>query len=671
MNRRTIFLPLILLSACQTNPYPTQGVITVDKPLTAKEVLPAYSVGVPDVLYFTEGQESTYPIELRVPAPGQAVISAAGLPEGAVLDSQSGKIRWTPGFQAANDSNNLARKQRSYEVTLSLRSSEDPITNVRRTIVLVVHDSPRNFKLNGAVQWTVNENEKATSPYVIESEDFPQGPFEVIAEGLPSWAKIERDATQPTLFSVVVSPEGDVAKTRGREWENWPRFDIILHILTPDRGDYRNSLAIYVQDVRQKPLVVSSSKVQSGRSVSVPLVAFDPNLEIRPKLTLTKTPLNLPGVQFLTDPGTAPYTSTAELRVVDLPPSYLGTKLDFTVTACVYQRTMQDLDLCTERTLTVQVKESTLAPPVISRVNWPLGKTVYAKQGQSTFVPMTITDPMGGSTEPTVTISPSNLASQIHWKNGELEIKTTSTGILTFRLDVLSNVTQLKTSEGFVLESFASTRPQTLLAALTKKDPESIAVQKALTQVDWIDPEFQILDSRVLADRKALVVTSEVLANEESYRSIWQAWSSVSTLVISAPNVADVGGPLKGWLEDSLAYFDKSWTQLGLPPIQQVNLRFYASTKQLALAGAVNLKGTFTPHSKDPMTFALYPLGSNCSPIIMAEVQGKLPIPLALECVKKNQKLILLGFEWGDLQFSGAQDEAAATKWLRKMWETE
>src|SRR5262249_55903195 len=75
---------LVALGGCTSNPYPGDGQYFTNKP-TTNSVLPPYGLDVDDVVEMREGVQKDIPIKGWVPAPGKALITVDGLPNGATF----------------------------------------------------------------------------------------------------------------------------------------------------------------------------------------------------------------------------------------------------------------------------------------------------------------------------------------------------------------------------------------------------------------------------------------------------------------------------------------------------------------------------------------------------------------------------------------------------------
>lgn len=276
-------LVVILAIGCNSNPYPDRGLYFQQKLDPPKEEKP-YGLQVDNVINFDEGIESEFFVKGWVQG-DKAIITFDGLPSAAHFDESTGRVTWKPSMDAANDPNDPMVIERSYEVRVSLRGAQDPDRSLRlqQPILLIVKDRPQKFEIVGLPSYDdLREGQTYNIALQVIDEDFPSGPFDIAADGLPRGAVISRVPGDPTKIMVTFRPSYDfvTADDTGLKVVPW-----MLHI-SDRRHQIDQNIQWSVHDVRLLPKIISPRQVkQGGSEINFSIRVEDPNGEVVPELT--------------------------------------------------------------------------------------------------------------------------------------------------------------------------------------------------------------------------------------------------------------------------------------------------------------------------------------------------------------------------------------------------
>lgn len=255
----------IAVMGCKSNPYPAEGEY-FQTPIIERPVLPPYSLDVPTTVDFTENFKGSFEIKALVPAPFVPEVTVENLPRGAVHDKVNSKVEWTPDFTQGNNPNDPTMNTMVYKIRVTLRGSGDSVTAISREVALIVRDAPRPLTLKSfSPNMSGKEGEELKHEVVVEDTDYPQGPFQISLDGLPSDVIIERgaDTSRVTLkytpgFRVVTS-SGTASWFTDYKHINWS-----VTVTNPRGATLKVPVSWSIADARQPVRIVAPTLIDRG-----------------------------------------------------------------------------------------------------------------------------------------------------------------------------------------------------------------------------------------------------------------------------------------------------------------------------------------------------------------------------------------------------------------------
>jgi hypothetical protein len=643
----------LLTTACSRDPsYPP---LQQNHPAEQEHTDPAFSLDVPDVIEWKEGEAQTVELNARVPEPGHALLTAAGLPPDASFDAKTGKVIWTPGFDAADDPKDPTQVSKTFPVKFTIRSDRDQVSFVTRTVYFLVHNVARNFSLDvsgSSSGYTLTENRDFTLTVNVKSEDFPSGPFNFLPEGLPSGAQIVKvSATQyqikyhPSLSEVTSADRSDFSCNCFSK-----DFKINLSASNP-RGEITqvNSLTLTVRDDRQAPAISGPSQVVQGTNGIFAVSAIDPNGESTPSLKITKDP----GVGYIAaHESPTNLQNTLQVEWKGVPQNLQGTIQDFNLQSCV--PAARNGTKCANYVVHVQVSGAANQPPALDRAQWPSGKQMYALANQAFKIRLPVRDPSNPAAPPTVRLKSSVASDSLNYSNGEFSFTGRSTGLRTLEINVTAS-NGLAVSETFSLEVLPSTWTQHLVAVETAQSNE------AAKNVDLFKPAEAVnlpqAGDHALVYRAVLIAGSEALMNPANRDVVEKAAGKIDEVVIASPKAGDFTGALATELQGlGLSFVPVTGLATDFEMVPAPNSGLTPSFV------TVHLTGKLTTASVNVTEPVLAP-SSKCQAIMNYRKAGVADVTAAVLCPRaQGGNILVSGFEWGDLD-----SNLAARQWISKL----
>ena len=695
-----IILSLLFFVSCKENPYPEEGNITEIEPLGT--VRPdVYSI-VPEHfrMLFPEGRKSEYDIKFVVPS-GEPVITFEGLPQKADYDKSSGKLIWHPDFQAANG-NDPHIQSKTYDVLIKLSSSSDPITEIRRRISLEVTNTPRSFSLRrfSQIHRVIAEGKSMTLLLVVENEDFPQGPFKVEVEDFLPGVKITEEQDKKS-FQVAYTPDHNVVKLNQRNGKIrcekgnrcYKRFKPIFTVTAPDgRTKKQGGITIDVHDERLPFLYGMSSKIEldAPRGGTFYFSAYDQNLETRPWVSVAKRPrFGKFKAVSLSNEGSH-YGSSLKIDWRELPLAEAGRTHTLLIKVCI-NRTTSMQAYCRNKELKVKITEYLSRAPSIDRAEWKAEEIKYLPF--NTHKSFDVYFQIGNQTVSNVKILPEKISEMVStsspykYRPGQVNIHAKTPGLHQFQLEVVSD-TGDKRTENFVFEVFPQSRSESIYWGDSSQEP-SLSYYRSLTGANYYSPLFLPNTTREMLYRNKIILAGEIL-NVLKNINVMRELMKLSGEILNAPTSPTVmpTSSVHNFLDDILSgekhfkrifiaapnlenlpeNFKERLESMGVflePRLQNVTGWHIIPTGLSRLKRPkkrVLLKGTFSSASLKPTPLKLSLAAGVCKPLIVLH-KGRDEYYASVECpLEENRKLILSGFEWGDLKFSPEEQE------LSKIW---
>jgi hypothetical protein len=650
---------------CNADPNPKTGVLT-EKQAERRVVEAPFSVSIPEWVEFSEGKTSKFQFEAKVPAPGVAQVRLEGLPAGATFDPKALKIEWTPDARAGNDPAVPSLGYRTYRVQVFVTSSLDPVSSLERAVTFFVRDTPGDLKVvSQEPRPSLPENQTTYLTYTVESADYPQGPFVLIARGFPFMPQIEADKRDPSRFTVSYAPSLQ-AVTQTSYWD--PPTDKTVNgefVAFAPNGKMSVLPVVWtIKDSPQRPVIYVPTYVTDGPNVSFSFAVEDLNGEAAPTVDWeTPPPFGKAVIESATSPS---HFQTGVVRWTEIPKNQLGKSVTLSLRACVRREAQ-----CKTERIQVEIAKPVHLAPMIDRANWEIGFTKYVRTGEKIQIDLPITaQPIFGETEsaPTVEISGAG-ASAVSWTDGVLTLSPRAAGQTEFTLNATSKH-GLKASETFVFDALAENWGSVLVMGSSETSPETVynlELARGLVGKNQV-PQFvnirqQNLDDRMLALRTTILAGTEVLNDYYARREFQAVAPKIKNVIILSPLIANVLSYLG---DDYYAWglsVDTRWRSSG-PALASVTL---AVTPEAGVTGPT-LKtspgGKLTYESESPALLELSS-SSQCTRTLVLTKPGLTPEPLmAVNCPRSNGGVaVLSGLEWGDLEWAQG-DKALPASWL-------
>jgi hypothetical protein len=662
-------LLLVLTVGCKKDPYPNSGVITTIAPQTPAEVRPAISADIPDNVDFKEGSETSITLRAVVPSPGKPVITIEKLPVGANFDGEKFTLTWTPDYFAGNVSNDPTQKVRIYPVVVWIRSSEDEVQAVRKTLNLVVYDVPRAINVPSSASFNVTENEPASYTFSIDNPDYASGPFDVSLSDFPANSNLVKISS--TDYRIDFTPDYQhVNVNRDRSCSGsgpCREYNSRILVLNPAGHKFEKKVTIKVIDKRVAPKAVAVDHIEQGLDVSFQVGGYDLNSEVTPTIEMTSiTPTS---GRFVIDMSqdTATYSSVARITWTDLPPALNGSTQIFNFKVCALDTNARSRN-CVNKTVQIDIRVRERLAPVINRATWTIGDMKYLNFKQAVDYKVNIYDAQDRSAKTTVEIFPESIRSNVTWNRDVLSVRFDKTGIFQFNVTATSQY-GVRSIEGFVVEVFPENRGTVLLLSDSSRDKEVQFYRKHFKGLEVVNPFLQELGTRLLSGRDTVVVGTSVLADPESKPMVQQAVNSIKNVVIASPMIKNLPDALYKQITDEfkIAVVARYLDIPGAPALKDMS--FVTRYDFEVPKAPVYLTQSSSVESISPMIFSTGVDTNNCDDVLeIADALKLNRFKVGVICDRPGSgRLALLGTEWADLKSSEADDDKIPSKWLKTM----
>lgn len=664
---------VFILSACQ-DPYPEDKVFGTKPPPPQEDTdtRKDYVLSLPVVMQLNEGEESTFAIHAMVPSPGVPVITVDGLPKGAQFDGAGSHLRWKPDYRAANDPKNPLIVQRSYPVRVRMSSSTNPKATITKKALFLVFDKRRKFDFKWpSKKITFWEGRLGSLAIEINSIDFPIGPFQVVATGLPPGAIVRETNALPGTIHIDWQPHPETVSVKDQySWRDSRYYRDVspqIEVYDPRGNKVSNKTEWRVFDARIAPDISGPTRLKVGSSISFMIKATDPNGEAAPRLTLERQPdfgkvtlrkeSPTPGIQASQYP-----TQTLHVAWEHIPFDKVGQSQEFKFRACV-QKKKNVWNQCTTHKLKVKVDFGELIAPVIKRAAWKAGKIEYFRTGQSSqriSLPIRL---KGAAQRLSVRILPKEMEKQVIWSAGSLHIYPESEGMNSFTVEA-SNEFNVKTHETFYFESLPANWEKTLLIGDGVEDSETKANLKLFHSARMVNPLFQKLDPRMLAHRENLIITTFALNQSEAMDALSKITKKVKNIYVFSPALERLPTKL---IDEAKAG--------GLELIGRISSGLKLGQSKLMPYGGSDLKnpqakvvpqGTLTNQSHAPHILGLDNLGDGRAKLMLQFKSGEMVTVAGAVERKGGGNLLFSGIEFSDLKVQ-PKDKGLLKLWLETL----
>lgn len=296
------FAAVLLFAGCHSNPYSgLTGRISSD-PVQHKpgDGAVGFDITYTSTVRMTEGTSITISIVPKVPDPGKPVLILNGVPSWcSAYNPAKATMTCVPPQGAASDPNFPGDSFASYPINLKLTSTQDPVTEVTRTMTLLVTHPAANLTVNGFDQDTqVEEGKTYTGQIQIQDADTKAGPFYPSLINAPVGLTIT-PTSDPTVFNLSYTPGFNTVTLTNHtgtcddesDWSTHLCNTLTWSMTVLDK--YGSSVTMnatwQILDMRQDPVVVLPDNV-TGTASKTGTVDFyinveDPNGEATPQVT--------------------------------------------------------------------------------------------------------------------------------------------------------------------------------------------------------------------------------------------------------------------------------------------------------------------------------------------------------------------------------------------------
>jgi len=649
--------------SCKQNPYPANGEIKVSQRQEQRTVEPPLSISVEDMIEFKEGRYREYPIRVSVKEPGTPIVSIDNLPTGVEFDAQNNILKWRPSYFDGNDASDPTIKSRIYPITIWLRNSLDPVRALRRTINLVVYDSPQVIDITPSNITSVDEGQKFSNTFTIANADYPKGPFKIVTTGFPANTELIKvnentyklDFT-PDYYHVNRKIDGAIKTYQGK-----------IIVANPANQSMSKDLAITVNDKRLEAKLVTPSTLVQGLDVSFQVVGYDLNKEMSPIVSMTSSRPGFGKFSFQEIKNEESSSTVLNVSWSDIPPVHNGEEFNLTFRSCVLGSSSAN-DNCKEATTKVKILLRDRKAPSIARADWPAGEIIYLNFADTLNRKIQVRDSEDINLKPKVEIFPEEMRKYVSWNGDNLRLNFTEPGIFQFNLRATSDY-NVSSMESFLVEVFPKDRNKTLFFADSTREPEVIFYKKSFKNVDIMNPAIQDINVRNLSGRDTLVIGTSSLLDPDLQATVMKAIDKIKNIVVASPLIDQLPEKFLTKLRNDYGLVTIGrYSQLpNLPPIEQMQ---FAKTSQFGDSkNPIYLKRSASSESHDPMLFngGLYEPSKICKGVLGLSLNGVNPYVIGVVCNRENGgRVSLLGTEWADLLVS-AGDEQIPLLWFNTM----
>lgn len=650
-------------SACEKNPYPTDGALQEKQPRVPRKVDPPLSMAIDDVIEYQEGRQFKYGIRVSVKAPGVPEVQIDNLPAGASFDDKTMILTWKPSFFDGNDPKDPSKKTRIYPVTVWLRSSLDSKHAIKKQVSLVVNDVPREILIDGRSSVTVRENNKLSYDFELSNADYPQGPFKVVTSGMPANTKLVkidennfRLEFTPDYYHVNLKKDGSSISYSGK-----------IIVANPANHPEEKEVEITVQDSRLSSKLVTPDTLTQGLDVSFQVAAYDLNKEVTPNIELLSDHPDFG--HFRTEIVRNEENQSSVLNVFwnDIPPIHNGKTLSLRFKSCVLSSTW-NYGNCENDTTEIKVVVKDRKPPTIDRSSMPVGEMLYLGFNEFKMKYVAVKDAEDPQLNPTVEILPKSMQKYVTWSHNQLKMKFDKAGTHQFNLVATSDY-RVSSSQSFIVEVFPENRSKILFFADTTRDAEARFYKNNMNNVDIMNPFIQDINLRNISDRETLVLGTSILLDKEANAAIEKAMTKIKNIVVASPLIDNMPNKFIDELiqEYNLGFIGRYDDISRAPDIKTT--KFAYSSQFQDPSKAVTLKLNTTKESLNPLIFngGLDDPNKICKGVLGLTDTGNNPYVIGVVCKRNNGgRITMLGTEWADLQVDQA-DADIPQKWFEKM----
>lgn len=443
--KMTTFFCLLLISACENDPYPKEvdfEPVGESERRIKKSQKASLFLQMQSVMQFVEGEERVYEIKGVTPSGGPS-IAVFDLPQGADFDPDTGQLRWNPDF-TAGDSADINAIYREYPIKVQLNSLEDDLNFLERTAVLLVFNTPQDVLIEYKGEENLNEGIKYTQKIEVSNQDSSYYRGDLYSIGLPQGVTLKKSKSVNGVFSLSFTPKFNFVTTinydgkeKGKDKKTNKLYrDIHFSLHAVGNQGHVTTKIIHwrVWDKNKVVKVFTPTEVKASDSLRFSILIHDPNEEYEPRLSI----LNKPSVgKFNIKKEYDTHQGKLKIRVYhiiwqDIPLSYIGLQKELKFKACGHYNRSGS---CHEFSISAHFEIAKTRGPKFNRLYWPLGSIKkYELHSPPLQVFFPIRDPDTGKSIKEIVVEVSSPNISVNWKWGKLLLSATEAGIYQFNV---------------------------------------------------------------------------------------------------------------------------------------------------------------------------------------------------------------------------------------------
>lgn len=665
-------IPAILLASlvgCNANPF--KGVnASVDPMPTRNEVRPALGIDSPGLMTFDEGRAAEYEIKVVVPA-GEAILEFEDLPKGAAWDATKGVIAWTPDFTQANDPRDYNIKTREYPITVILYSSVDLTQSVRKTILLQVKDTPRAMVVqNLNASYSMREGEARTlGTFSVVADDYAAADVRAELKDTSIGMKLVRSGTNAEWslkaeYSVEQLRVGTECRSSGSCSSDLPNTVILTG---PDGRQQVQDFRISLSDVRQETRTSLATELTVKGDMSQAFTVSDANKEVAPKVTLVSTPPV--GIFDLRQVSSTAPESTYVLSWSDIPADATGQSYDIELSICNSGYGFStNATRCRPHRMKLSVEARTIALPTITRGDWGQESIKYVQFGKALDHTISVSAGNSALRIRSAGIASSDPRDQVSLVNNQMRVISQNPGLKTLSVTVMNSVGGVANAV-FLYEVLPSTWHENVIIASYVSAPEFAEIEKLWGKASRVYHGGHNLNERALAFRKTLTVGTQSMGMPEVATDMSFFAKNMKKILVTTPLLTSLPTDILEELKAKGLYLGKRASS-----VPNFNLADYALEVVPGLGTPTKragLKGLTTKESVHPSFIELSLENNQCKELfgLLKPGEETEQYVIGASCpLSGGRKIVVLGFEWSDLNLAEA-DAYLVKQWFERIWE--
>lgn len=341
MKKGLLLLALFLVAGlgCKENPFDGNPKLSENNPRQKPEPgqTGLFSLDIQATMEFTEGAKGEYAIQAWVPAPGEAIMEFEGADSlvGFNYDESTSRISWTPDFEVVNGA---GVDFKIFTITARLLSSANNSAAVTRPVNIIVHNSSRAFTTTQTANLTFKEGKEAKESFIITNQDYPQGPFNVMVEGVPGVQVTWQGANK---FIVSFTTDYNFVTSTNNNGGNYynPYYRNVLgkiFVRDPYGRMITTPVNFKIENETLDPIFLAATSIKGTQSISLSVLFADVNKEAQPSVEVVSKPTGGTFSPITNTNSSEPYTTIGNIEWSEIPASSMGTPQSFTFRSCVY-----------------------------------------------------------------------------------------------------------------------------------------------------------------------------------------------------------------------------------------------------------------------------------------------------------------------------------------------